>query len=130
LAELTQSKNARLVWGALTALDYAAHHAPDAVWPLRDSLERGLDNGSVISRDHAVRALSALARSSPARAKAVAPLLSAALAAGRPKDLARLAGDVLPALPAKARADAVKALTKRLASVAPSSRRKLEALLD
>lgn len=51
---LLDSKNNRLVWGAMTALDSITTQAPKGVYGLLPKVLGVADSGSVISRDHAV----------------------------------------------------------------------------
>jgi hypothetical protein len=51
---LLRSKNNRLVWGAMTALDHIAGVAPSDVYELLPAITDAARAGSVISRDHAV----------------------------------------------------------------------------
>lgn len=53
-AKLFDSKNNRLVWGAMIALDYVAAAEPRAIYGLLARILEVADSGSVITRDHAV----------------------------------------------------------------------------
>ena len=59
--KLLDSKNNRLVWGAMTALDSIASHEPKGVRGLLGKILAVADSGSVITRDHAVGILVKLA---------------------------------------------------------------------
>jgi hypothetical protein len=60
--ELLESKNNRLVWGAMTALDTIALEKPKAVQGMLAKILKVADtSGSVIARDHAVGILAKLA---------------------------------------------------------------------
>lgn len=54
---LLESKNNRLVWGAMTALDAIAAENPKGVYSLLAKIMATADSGSVITRDHAVGVL-------------------------------------------------------------------------
>jgi hypothetical protein len=58
---LLQSKNNRLAWGAMTALDTIAEVNPEGVYALLPRIVAVADSGSVIARDHAVGILVKLA---------------------------------------------------------------------
>ncbi len=58
--QLLESKNNRLVWGAMTALDAIALEEPDAVYEALEQIMAAADSGSVIARDHAVGVLTKL----------------------------------------------------------------------
>jgi hypothetical protein len=52
--KLLDSKNNRLVWGAMTALDSITTQEPKGVYALLAKILDVADSGSVITRDHAV----------------------------------------------------------------------------
>lgn len=58
---LLDSKNNRLVWGAMTALDSITTDTPEAVHDVLPKIIDVANKGSVISRDHAVSILTKLA---------------------------------------------------------------------
>ena len=51
----------RLVWGAMCAIDAIAGVKPEAVYMMLPQIMQAVDKGSVITRDHAVKALVKLA---------------------------------------------------------------------
>jgi hypothetical protein len=55
--QLLDSKNNRLVWGAMTALDAIAAENPKGVHGLLTKIMATADSGSVITRDHTVGVL-------------------------------------------------------------------------
>jgi hypothetical protein len=59
--ELLKSRNNRLVWGAMTALDTIAPFAPDEIAKLLPQIVETIDDGSVITVDHGVSILAQLA---------------------------------------------------------------------
>src|SRR6185295_14194609 len=61
LGKLLESKNNRLVWGAMTALDMIAMKEPKGVYSLLSKILAIADAGSVITKDHAVGILVKLA---------------------------------------------------------------------
>src|SRR5262249_41549623 len=72
--DLLDSKNNRLVWGAMTALDQIALADPQGVYAALGKIRRAAAAGSVITRDHAVGILTKLGAMKP-YAKACLPLL-------------------------------------------------------
>ena len=71
---LLDSRNNRLVWGAMTALDAITAEAPEGVFRLLAKIVACAETGSVITRDHAVGILTKLGRLE-AYAKKCLPLL-------------------------------------------------------
>ncbi len=51
---LLQSKNNRMQWGAMIAIDHLTRHYPAAVYQALPQILETADKGSVITRDHAV----------------------------------------------------------------------------
>lgn len=72
--DLLDSKNNRLVWGAMSALDHIALADPQGVYSLLDKICATANAGSVITRDHAVGILTKLGTSKQ-YAKTCLPLL-------------------------------------------------------
>ena len=72
--ELLESRNNRLVWGAMTALDTIVSLEPKGIYSLLGRVLKTADAGSVITRDHAVGILIKLAREKQYAAKCF-PLL-------------------------------------------------------
>jgi len=58
---LLDSKNNRLVWGAMTALDHISNVNPDKIYRYLPRILDAGDKGSVISKDHVVSILVKLA---------------------------------------------------------------------
>jgi|ERR1044072_1946478 hypothetical protein len=58
---LLESKNNRLVWGAMTALDYIASTNPARIHKHLGKIMMASDRGSVITKDHAIGILIKLA---------------------------------------------------------------------
>jgi len=74
--KLLESKNNRLVWGAMMALDTIVLKQPKGVHRLLSKILKTADSsGSVIARDHAVGILAKLATLKPYRRDSIALLL-------------------------------------------------------
>jgi hypothetical protein len=58
---LLESKNNRMAWGAMTALDSIAMERPETLHRMLPKIIASANKGSVISRDHAVSILTKLA---------------------------------------------------------------------
>jgi hypothetical protein len=71
---LLTNPNNRLVWGAMCAIDGIASVKPEAVYMMLPQIMQAIDKGSVITRDHAVKALVKLA-AEERFAKSTLPLL-------------------------------------------------------
>ncbi len=71
---LLTSPDNRMVWGAMCAIDTITTVKPEAVYMMLPQIMSAVDKGSVITRDHAVKALVKLA-SEERFAKTTIPLL-------------------------------------------------------
>lgn len=71
---LLTSPDNRMVWGAMCAIDAIAGVKPEAVYMMLPQIMQAVDKGSVITRDHAVKAMVKLA-SHERFAKTSVPLL-------------------------------------------------------
>ena len=73
---LLESKNNRLVWGAMTALDAIALTEPKGVYGMMSKILKAADtSGSVIARDHAVGILAKLGTLKPYKSNCVSLLI-------------------------------------------------------
>ncbi len=72
--KLLASKNNRLVWGAMTALDTIASVDPKGVYELLSLVVKAIEKGSVITVDHGVGILAKLA-AVPKYSRSTFPLL-------------------------------------------------------
>lgn len=128
--DLLAHKKNRLVWGGMIALMCIAPHAPDALWKRHREILDAFESGTVITQDAALRALAALARSSPARKRTLSAFLLQALQSCRDKDLARRYEVIAPALVRSDLAEARKDAASRVGALNRTAQRKLEKLLD
>lgn len=96
--DLLDSKNNRMVWGAMIALSVAAPFAADAVMPRVRRVVDALNDGSVITVDNAVKTLSRLAATNAARRKELLPLLIDFLRQCRAKSVPQYCEEVVTAV--------------------------------
>jgi hypothetical protein len=121
--KLLYSKNNRLVWGAMTALDYIAPSEPKAVYGLLSNILEAADGDSVIARDHAVGILIKLGSLKQYSAKCL-PLLIEQLQTCPNNQFAMYAEMSLTLADDKNRAALEKVLTQRLKSLEKESQQK------
>jgi hypothetical protein len=127
--DLLGSRDNRLVWGAMTALDAIAAVEPKGTYGLLGRVLKAVDEGSVITRDHAVGILIELAREKQYTAKCF-PLLLEQLRTCPNNQLPMYAEKSLVLLPTATRvlspkmiADLEKVLTKRLSGLDKKSQK-------
>ncbi len=120
---LLSSKNNRLQWGGMTALGCIAPIEPDLIYQHLGTILAAADKGSVITKDHAVHILIALA-AMPAHAESASSLLVEQLLKSAPNQLPMYAERILPIVTDRNKAAFAKALETRLPDVAKESKRK------
>ena len=126
---LLTSKNNRLVWGAMTALDTITLENPQAIYSSISKVLRTAEEGSVITRDHLVSILIKLA-STRKYSKSAFPLLIGQLKSSPENQLPMYAEKTVPVINAMNRTIFVKALTSRLNGlVSETKRRRVEKVI-
>jgi hypothetical protein len=118
--KLLRSKNNRLVWGGMTALNEVAKADPDAVFKYLDEIKKAKETGSVITVDNAVSTLAYTAAASDTYNKAIFPYLLKHLSGCRPKEVPQHAEKTLPAVNSSNKADFIKVLEKRMEDLSGS----------
>ena len=120
---LLGSKNNRLVWGAMTALDSITLEQPAAIVDNLARITEIADEGSVITRDHSVSILTKLASIKKYEAKAV-PLLVEQLEKCPDNQLPMYAEGLPPIVNDANRGIFMKTLGSRLGGIEKESKRK------
>ncbi len=120
---LLGSKNNRLVWGSMTALDSITLEEPAAIVDDLARITEIADEGSVITRDHAVSILTKLASIKKYEAKAV-PLLVEQLEKCPDNQLPMYAKGLPPIVNDGNRSVFMKTLGSRLGGIEKESKRK------
>jgi hypothetical protein len=114
LIKLLQSRNNRLVWGAMITLSTVAAFKADDLFQHRTEIQQAMAQGSVITVDAAVKALAVVASQKDAYREELFPLLLEHLLSCRPKDVAQHAESTLVAVDASHSEAFVAVLEKRL----------------
>lgn len=126
---LLTNPNNRLVWGAMCAIDGIASAKPEAVYMMLPQIKQAVDKGSVITRDHAVGALSKLA-AHERFARTVMPLLLEQLRTCPVNQLPKYAEQIASVATDKNAQETATILETRLAHVElPAKRKRLEKVL-
>jgi len=120
---LLTSKNNRLQWGAMTALNAIASEYPNAVFNDLGLILEAADKGSVITRDNAVAVLIKLYAMTEYAAK-VFPLLTEQLKSCPTNQLPMYAENAAPVLQDKDKEDFIAVLSSRLDEFEKESKRK------
>jgi hypothetical protein len=120
---LLGSKNNRLAWGAMTALDAITSINPQAVYAELPTILEAADQGSVITRDHGVGILIKL-YSIDAYSEQIFPLLVDQLKRCPTNQLPMYAENAMPVIRDRNRAGFVEALLSRIIEIEKDSKRK------
>ncbi len=122
-AQLLSSRNNRLQWGAMTALDTITDLVPDQVYAVLGKIMIAADQGSVITKDHAIGILVQLCARPEYYDDALALLLEQLLKAA-PNQLPMYAENSLPVIRPGDKASFIKTLNARLPDVTQESKLK------
>lgn len=122
-AALLDSKDNRMQWGGMTALNTIAHERPDIVFTSIPKLAAVADKGSVITRDNFVAILIKLS-GIPAYSGQTLPLLNEQMLSCPPNQLPMYAENALPVIEAAHKAEFIRTLTSRLGDFEKESKRK------
>ena len=117
------SKNNRLVWGSMAALDTIASVKPGAIFDSLGDILRAMDKGSVITKDHGVGILIKLAGATDYEAQAF-PLLIEQLLLCPSKQLPMYAERTFPIINTSNKVSFEKLLLERKAELEKDSQRK------
>jgi len=120
---LLQSKNNRLVWGAMSALDGITNLYPDKIYDSLPKILDAADNGSVISKDHAVSILIKLAGNKTYHDEA-SILLLGQLSSCPQNQLPMYAENALPVISGELKTGLLQILQSRLDDFEKESKRK------
>lgn len=120
---LLESRNNRLVWGAMTALDYIASINPARIHKHLGKIMMASDKGSVITKDHAVGILTKLASEKKFAKDALALLLDQ-LRSCATNQLPMYAENACAVISENSKESFVKVLTARLGDLEKESQRK------
>ncbi len=123
LAALLSSKNNRMQWGAMTALDFITIERPEAIYNILGDIMAAVNTGSVITRDHAVNILIRLC-AIPKYADETFPLLIEQLLSCPPNQLPAYAENTLPVINGNNKATFLNTITSRLEDMEKESKRK------
>jgi len=92
---LLSNKNNRLVWGAMIGLSTIADRRPKEMIDNLDQIIKTIENGSVITIDNGIKALSLTASVDKKSNKAIFPFLIEQLSQCRPKSVPQYAEHIL-----------------------------------
>jgi hypothetical protein len=120
---LLENKNSRLVWGAMTALDCITSLNPKGIYKNLTKILTTADNGTVITKDHAVNILIKLAANKSFANNSLTLLLDQ-LKTCATNQLPMYAENAIPVITDKYKNDFIQVLTSRLGEIEKESKQK------
>ena len=112
--KLLNSRNNRLVWGAMIALSTVAAQQAGTLYPHLAEIQQAMDSGSVITRDNGVKVLALIAAQDVEYRQIIFPYLLRHLQTCRPKDVPQHAEAILQAVDSANRAAFIGTLEQRM----------------
>ena len=110
---LLQSKNNRMVWGAMIALATVADRKPNEIYAKLDDVKTAIDKGSLITVVRGTKALAKVAAADKNYKQRIFPLLTGQLKKCIPRDVPMHAESVLPAIDAENKQEFLNILNSR-----------------
>jgi hypothetical protein len=110
---LLQSKNNRMVWGAMIALATIADKKPKEIYAKLDDVKTAMDNGTLITVVWGTKALAKVAAADKTYKQKIFPLLTAQLKKCIPRDVPMHAESILPAIDAENKQEFLNILEAR-----------------
>ena len=98
---LLQSKNNRMVWGAMIALATIADKKPKEIYAKLDNVKTAMENGTLITVVWGTKVLAKVAAADKTYKQKIFPILTEQLKKCIPRDLPMHAESILPAIDAK-----------------------------
>ncbi|HSV50034.1 MAG TPA: hypothetical protein VLH35_06930 [Candidatus Acidoferrales bacterium] len=111
--ELLQSKNNRMVWGAMIALATVADKKPKEIYAHLGDLTAAMDKGTLITLVWGTKALAKVAAADQSYKQKIFPLLMAQLKKCLPRDVPMHAESILSAIDAQNKAEFLSLLEAR-----------------
>jgi hypothetical protein len=110
---LLQSKNNRMVWGAMIAIATIASLQPQQIHAQLGTVTKAIDQGSLITVVWGIKTLGKLAAADPAYKQEIIPYLTAQLKKCIPRDVPMHAESILPAIDAQNKQEILSLLETR-----------------
>ena len=127
--KLLKHRNNRMVWGGMIALSTIAGLQADKIFPHVDEIEKVMEAGSVITNDAGIKTLTGVAACKDEYRLRIVPYLLQRLAASRPVDAPRYAGNILPAISPARKAEFIKILNQWIGASSGSRLARLKKVL-
>jgi hypothetical protein len=124
--KLLQSRNNRVVWGAMIALSTIAGLAEKEISERLDLVYKAMGNGSVITVDNGVRVLARIAAVIPERSSEIAKYLLRHLGTCRASEIPQHAESSLPAVNSENKDAFINVLKAREVDMTPAQMKRIK----
>jgi len=128
--KLLESKNNRLVWGAMTALSKIVSHNPDEVYSNLDIIVKAYEKGSVITVDNSISVFAELVKADKKYENKVFPIIIKHLEKCRPKEVGQHAERAFVCINKNNSQKYKEALLKRRESLNDAQKKRVDKLLN
>ncbi len=126
---LLNSRNNRIVWGAMTALGCIADIKADQISKHANEIMLATENGSVITQDWGIRVLAAVSTKTHSQTGNISTFLVNFLKRCPSKDVPRHAESILVAVNLGNRAAFLRVLKERLSELKPAQAKRIEKII-
>ncbi|MBL1226000.1 hypothetical protein [Enterococcus sp. BWR-S5] len=123
------SRNNRLVWGGMTALNSIADCEAKAIYTQIDKVKTAYENGSVITVDNSISVFSKVSKANPQYEKEIFPFLMKHLETCRPKEVAQHAERIVVCVNEGNRALFIQILDKRCTELSSAQSKRVAKLI-
>ncbi len=128
--QLLDSKNNRLVWGAMIALSTIAELTSESIGAHAERIKEVMGKGSVITVDNGVKVLAVIASRQPTLRKELTAFLYEHLRTCRAKDVAQHAEKVRVAVGHSGKAEFLKILESRAGELSASQLKRVRKVIE
>jgi HEAT repeat protein len=127
--KLLNTRDNRMVWGAMIALATIADRCPREIWARTDDIIRITDSGTVITLVWGIRVLARVAAADENYKEKIFPFLLKQIRSCIPRDLPTHTASMLCALDQKNKAEVLSILETRRAELTPAQETRLKKVL-
>ncbi len=123
---LLESKNNRMVWGAMIAIATIADKKPNQIYTKLDTLTTAINTGTLITQVWGVKALAKVAAANKTYKQKILPHLMAQLQKCLPRDVPMHAESILPAIDDSNKQEFLRIIATRKPEMTPAQQARLK----
>ncbi len=127
--QLLESKNNRMVWGAMIALATIADKKPKEIYAKIDAVTAAFNKGTLITQVWGTKALAKVAAANPTYKQKILPHLLAQLKRSLPRDIPLHIESILPAIDAENKPEILKIIETKKPEMTPAQLARLKKVM-